>query len=234
MFDRARRFRGRVTSSPDPYPPVQADLLAECSRRQADLSHRVTTFIDVLYGLVVVISAESYHQLVTDDKYLHIKRGLPVVLALVFVYFTTIQSFVDFHLSEEDRPYRLLNVNKRGVDLRRFYLDVVIVGFYSFLIFRCHVLLNAPAGDLTAVFVTVPVIFALYILWGWLRDGTIFGSAYSPWLLLSAMGLYVVLAMGYDLLFGSGWVKNAAFLATALVVMLAYRWLNWAQNRVCP
>ncbi len=225
----ARRFRDRVTSSPAPYPDGTFEA---CGRRQTELSHRVTTLIDVLYGLVLVTGAESYHRIFTDGRYLHPDQGLPVWIAVVFVYFTTVQSFVDFHLSEEDRPYLLLDEGNRGVDLRRFYLDIVIVGFYSFLLLRCHVLLESAGGDLTAVFIALPAIFALYLLWGRFRDGSA-TRHYSPRLLKAMLAIYGVLAVAYPL-FDPSWVINAAFLAAALVLMVGYRWLNWAQNRVCP
>jgi hypothetical protein len=207
------------------------DIVRE--RRTMELSRQMTRLVDVLYALVLVQGAVYYRSLFTlSDEFHHPSRFLPVVLALILVYFTAIQSFIDYHLASEDQPYQILDEGKRGFDLWRFYLDILIVGIYSFLLLKCHVLLSDPGADLVPVFWTFPVIFALYLGWGELRRKAK-GSGDLPYkrtLLVVMLILYAFLAAGYAQT-ASGWRVNAGFLGGALALMLFYRWMNWAQNK---
>jgi hypothetical protein len=51
-------------------------------------------------------------------------------------------------------------------------------------------------------------------------------------LLWLCLAFYGVLAVAYKAI-ASGWIGNSAFLATALLAMFLYRWINWDQNRWC-
>jgi hypothetical protein len=202
-------------------------------RRQRDLSRQMTVLIDVVYALVLVQGAEAYRSLFTRaGEFEHISAVLPVALALALIYFTAIQSFIDYHFASEEQPYQFLHKTKRKNDLLRFYLDVLIVGLYSFVLLKCHVLLESPGGDLTLAFLTFPAIFLLYIVWGWFRKTAVSGTkqAYSPWLLLLFLGLYGLLTLVY-VCTANGWVGNSEFLFAALLLMIAYRLLNWRQKR---
>ena len=232
---RARIFlRRNLKPAGEPYEKTG------CESRQAEVSRQVTGLIDVLYGLVLVQGAVSYRAIfVEPGEFLHPPRFLPVVAALVLVYFIAVQSYVDFHLAAEGQPYRFLNKGKRRMDLWRFYLDILIVGLYSFLLLKCHPLIGSPDADLRPVFIAIPVIFVLYLLWGALRSGCSpfhgFATAqrYSPLLLFVFLVAFVFLA-GVYLLLPATWQVNAAFLSAALAIMAGYRWLNWNQNRYCP
>ncbi len=217
---------------------AELDPDADRERRQREISRQLTRLVDVLYALVLVQGAINYRALFTiGDEFLHPARALPVVLALALIYFTAIQSFVDYHLASEDQPYQLLDpdAGNRRVDLWRFYLDIVIVGLYSFLLLKCHVLIAAPGADLTPAFCALPAVFGLYLLWGALRGSTNPnpdknpGQRYRPILLAVCGVLYAVLAAAYIGL-ADGWLANAIFLGLALLIMVAYRWVNWSQN----
>jgi hypothetical protein len=206
-----------------------------CPQRQLELSRQLTRLIDVLYALVLVQGAVNYRALFTiGNEFSHPSQFLPVLLALILIYFTTIQSFIDYHFASEDQPYQLLNKDNRRNDLARFYLDVLIVGAYSFLLLKCHVLLAVPGADLTPVFVTYVAIFGLYLVWGWLRKSTADPKEqrYSPWLLGLVLIVYGGLWAGYTR-FSPDWIVNAAFLSGALLVMLVYRRVNWLQTSSC-
>lgn len=211
------------------------DEVDNCPQRQLELSRQLTRSIDVLYALVLVQGAVNYRSLFTmGDEFSHPSRFLPVTLALILIYFTTIQSFIDYHFASEDQPYQLLNRTNRGRDLARFYLDVLIVGAYSFLLLKCHVLLAAPGADLTPVFVAYAAIFGLYLVWGWLRKSTANPKEqrYSSWLLWLVLIVYGGLWAGYTRI-SPDWIVNAAFLSGALLVMLVYRRVNWIQTSSC-
>jgi uncharacterized membrane protein len=198
--------------------------------RQLEISRQMTRLIDVVYGLVLVQGAIFYRSLFTiGDKFHHFDQWAPVVAALVLIYFTAIQSFVDFHIASEEKPYRLLG-KKSGRNLTRFYLDVVIVGLYSFLLLKCHVLITDPGADLTPAFWAFPVIFVLYIVWGilrcWARPGGFQQESKRFLLLGGCLAAYLALAIVYANLSG-GWNTNLIFLLIALAVMLIYRGFNW-------
>jgi hypothetical protein len=229
------RFRGEVSAEGEPYSEAELQAEGGCVRRQRELSARLTGLVDVLYALVLVEGAVAYRSLfVTDEQFLHPEQFLPVVLALVLIFFTTIHSFIDYHLAAEDQPYQFLDKQRRRNDLGRFYLDVVIVGLYSFILLKCHVLLVSPSGDLAFAFFTFPVLFFLFIWWGELRKRTAPDrkQRYEPRLLFLFLCAYGLLAMGY-LTTARGWVANSVFLLAALLLMGLYRWLNWRQNRWC-
>src|SRR4051812_38420856 len=98
----------------------------EAQPRQLELSRQLTGLVDVLYALVLVEGAVAYRSLFSRGHEFLSWDSMPVLLALVFIYFTTIQSFTDYHLASEDQPYRFLSKARRRTDLWRFYLDVVI------------------------------------------------------------------------------------------------------------
>jgi hypothetical protein len=229
-----------VTTGDRTYDSADLDPEGGCGQRQRELSRQLTRLVDVLYALVLVQGAVYYRSLFTiGDKFSEFELFLPVVLALALTYFTAIQSFIDYHLASEDQPYRLLDSARRRRDLWRFYLDVVIVGLYSFILLKCHVLIADPAADLRAVFWALAVIFALYLIWGTLRwrakpdqKGSTTEQPYKPRLLWVCLGLYLGLAFAYAEMYG-GWIENSAFLGGALLIMAFYRWMNWSQNRTC-
>jgi hypothetical protein len=219
--------------------PFGADELkqeGDCGLRQREISRQMTRLVDVLYALVLVQGAINYSSIFTiGEEFRHLDRFAPVVLALLLIYFTAIQSFIDYHLASEAQPYRLLDGDRRRRDLLRFYLDVVTVGLYSFLLLKCHVLIQAPAADLGPVFWALVAMFLLYLVWGWLRQWTKPSQAAQPYgsgLLLVCLALYATLAIAYCLL-ADGWGGNAVFLAVALLIMCVYRWANWSQNQTC-
>jgi hypothetical protein len=206
---------------------------ADGGKLERELSQQLVRLVDVVYALVLVQGAVYYRRVFTNTDYFdHSTRFAPVVLALAFTYFLTIQSFVDYHLAAEDQPYYVLTKPKRAVDLVRFYLDVAIVGSYSLILLKAHVLIKDSAADISDVFWAIVGVFVLYIIWGELRRVTSIekGRPYRPWLLLLTLGLYLALAIVYTQEPG-GSLRNSASLAAALGVMLVYRGLNWPQNR---
>jgi hypothetical protein len=228
-------LRECLTTEGRKYEETELEDSDKGNSRQRDISRQLTVLIDVLYALVLVGGAEAYRSLFTrGDEFMHPSRFLPVVLALVLIYFTTIHSFIDYHLAAEDQPYQFLNKSKRKTDLKRFYLDVVIVGLYSFLLLKSHVLLTHSDANLTPVFWAMPAIFLLFLWWGRLRQKTAPGTnqPYSVRLLRFCTFLYWVLALAYTLT-SNGWIGNSEFLVAAFLIMAFYRWANWRQNRWC-
>lgn len=224
-----------LTTEGKRYTEVELKDADEGKAKQRNLSGQLVVLIDVLYALVLVGGAEAYRSLfTTGGEFRHVSRFLPVILALVLVYFTAIHSFIDYHFAAEDQPYQFLDKSKRRTDLWRFYLDVVIVGLYSFVLLKSHVLLNSPGADLAPVFFTFPAIFLLFLWWGSLRKETApdDDQPYRVWLLGLCLLSYGILALAYAAT-SNGWLGNSEFLFIALLIMIFYRWRNWRQNRWC-
>jgi hypothetical protein len=199
---------------------------------ERELSRQLVRLIDVMYALVLVQGAIYYRRIFTRADFFdlsHKANFIPVLLALILVYFTAIQSFVDFHLASETHFYRITLPVTRTVELARFYIDVLIVAIYSFLLLKFHVLIDARWADLSVAFWAFPVIAGLYALWGLLRRLGGGGGPYSLPLLLVLGLAYVVLALTYEDHPG-GWERNAICLGIALAVMLLYRMLNWPRS----
>jgi hypothetical protein len=214
-----------------------APYALDAGKREYDLSNQLVRLVDVVYALVLVQGAVYYRRVFTEPGYFsHSSRFGPVVLALILVYYITIQSFVDYHLAAEDQPYRILSADKRNVDLFRFYFDLVIVGSYSLFLLKCHPLIHEPGADIHVALWTLPGIFALYWIWGELRKFTseteenVRKRPYAPSLLLIMLVLFGVLAFAYGVEPG-GSLRNSCALAAGLVLMLVFRVLNWPQNR---
>jgi hypothetical protein len=228
------RFREGMTTEGKRYTEHELSAV-DCQQRQRELSGNLIGLIDVLYALVLVQGAVAYRSLFENgSEFLHLERCLPVVLALALIFFTAIHSFIDYHLAAADQPYQLLDKQKRQRDLLRFYLDIVIVGMYSFILLKCHVLLYNPGGDLLFAFLMFPALFLLFVGWGELRRRTAPGTRqpYDVRLLLFFFFAYGLLALAY-LLTSNGWIGNSEFLLAAFLLMGFYRWLNWRQNRWC-
>lgn len=234
-MSRLERFQNALTKQGGKYTTAELGTTDKCESRQRDLSRQLTVLVDVLYALVLVGGGEAYRSLFTrGHEFQHVSLFLPVSLALVLIYFTAIHSFIDYHLASEDQPYQFLSKSRRKWDLSRFYLDVVIVGSYSFMLLKSHVLLDSPGADLSPVFLSLPAIFVLFIVWGALRARTAADAqpSYDPRLLFLCCALYLLLGTAYAET-PNGWIGNSEFLGAALLIMGFYRWMNWRQNRWC-
>lgn len=240
-----RSLTAKLVADGGSYKGRELEPEGGCDQRQREISRQMTRLVDVLYALVLVQGAINYSFIFTaGGELLTPERSVPVVLALLLIYFIAIQSFIDYHLASEVQPYRLLDGQRRRNDLTRFYLDVVIVGLYSFFLLRCHVLIADPAANLAAVFIGLAAMFLLYLLWGELRwwtkpdkpeEESGKGDEHLPYrrgLLVVGGVLYAILAVAYILL-AEGWEGNVIFLLIALALMVVYRAMNWSQNRTC-
>lgn len=211
-------------------------MTSTCAQRELELSRQFTRLVDVIYALVLVQSAINFRAVFTlPEEFLHLRTFLPVLLALILVYVTAIQSFIDYHMAAEDQPYQFLTKKKRAIDLGRLYLDIAIVASFSFMLLKSHVLIYAPAASITPLLVALPIIFVLFLIWGTLREcvAVADASSYNPWFIVAFCLIYAVLAEVYILGGSSSWSRNAIFLAIAIGLMVVYRALNWGQNPTC-
>lgn len=208
------------------------------TQRELELSRQFTRLVDVIYALVLVQGAINFRAVFTlPGEFRHPHTVLPVLLSLILVYATAIQSFVDYHIASENQPYQFLTKKKRTVDLVRLYVDIAIVASFSFILLKSHVLIFTPSASITPILVALPIVFVLFVIWGVLREFTaalpVPSHNPNPWLLVAFFCFYSVLAEVYILGGNSSWSRNTIFLTIAIGLMVAYRALNWQQNPTC-
>lgn len=196
------------------------------------MSSQLVRLIDLLFALVLVQGAVHYRSVFGVPSHI----GLQVVLALLLVYYTVVRSFIDWHIAMESAPYRIMRSQCRTSELRRVYVDFLIVALYSFMLLKAHVLLTAPDAGLRLFFWSFPVLYALYLVWGWLRARAYHVQQFSERLLVLCLGLSIVLAAAYEAIFGTTAAGrrtvNSVALASALVLMACFRHFNWRQQPV--
>jgi hypothetical protein len=97
---------------------------------------------------------------------------LTVALALAAIYFTTIQSFIDWHVAMERDPYLVewdYDPWPRTLERLRFAVDLLVVMTYAFLVVNAVPLINDPDASLAVFLAGFPAILALYLVWAVLR-----------------------------------------------------------------
>jgi hypothetical protein len=199
-------------------------------------SQQLVGIIDILLGLTLVEGALAFRGMFTQGS----NANVPAVVAMVLVYYTAVRSFVEWHVAMETYRYRVLTDGCRTSELRRVFLDFVIMASYSFLILRSHVLIEKPDSDLTAIAIAYPAIYFAYIVWGELLKEAYAGRGYSqqfrPRLILLMCFLSSLLCVAYVVGRHHEWLGadlkdlNTAFLVAELALMLWFRHKSWSQQ----
>jgi hypothetical protein len=216
-------------------PKERTSALDEAELRA---SQQLVGIIDVLLGLTLVEGALGFRSMFTEGS----SANVPAVVAMVLVYYTAVRSFVDWHLAMETYRYRVLTEDRRGSELRRVFLDFMIMASYSFLILRTHVLIGKPGSDLTAVAITYPAVYLAYLVWGELVKKA-YPIMWCPGqfrrrLLVVTFLVSGVLLVAYQAGYQQGWLGtdqkdfNTVFLSGELVLMLWFRHKNWSQQTI--
>ncbi len=125
----------------------------------------------------------------------------------------------------------------RRTELGRVILDFLIMGSYSFLLLRCHALIQHQDANLLAVAIAYVAIYGLYSLWGVLlrRPYPAKGEPLRVGLPLTAMAVAAVLVILYSFGHPNHWTSsqrafNIYFLVAELLLVLGFRKLNWRQQ----
>lgn len=220
-----------------PTEPQQADR---------DASEKLVDLIDILFALVLGLPV-----LIGTDVFTHPgSHGAPIILAFVTGTYVVVRSYVDWHISMEDAPYWIRTSTDsswllsagRSWELRRVYVDFVIVLAYVLMFLFTDPLVKSPGADIGRLLFILVVIQLLYLVWGALRRRTygggheyLFGSITKAALgLLALWGAYRV-SRDHGLLFGGhGTARNDVAIIAALIITLAYRRANWREMRIPP
>jgi hypothetical protein len=197
-------------------------------------SERLVSLIDLLFALVLTLPVVVSQDVVRAPWH----GNIPVVLALVLGYYVVIRSYIDWHVAMEDAPYWIRSGSHKSAELRRVYVDFLIVMAYVLLLLSTKDLTTNPDSDIGEFLSLFFVVFALYLVWGALRS-----FAYGPlhefrWLTLA------IALIGFAAIWGAyrldrnqvRWLHNHTTLNTvALVLAFAmystYRMRNWREMR---
>jgi hypothetical protein len=200
--------------------------LDENLRRTSDHLVRGVDFLFALtLGQGILLFGDYWRDPLTSQH-------LTATVALVTIYVTTIQSFIDWHLAMERDPYRIGWDNKfrdRTGERLRFTTDLLIVATYAFLLLNAVPLITEPDGSLNILLAGFPTVFAFYLLW-WILRHQQYPDVGSPLPMVGALIAFLVLygiyRGGRDCVLGGGAQSNNISLLIALAVTLAYRVVN--------
>jgi len=198
-------------------------------------SQRVVGLIDLLFALVLTLPVATSENVVREPWH----SNVAVVAALALGYYVVVRSFIDWHIAMEDAPYWIRTSSQRSWELRRVYVDCLIVMAYVLLFLSAKSLASSPSGDLGEYLLLFVVIFGLYVTWGQLRHVAYESQHEFRWGTLAvALAGFAALWGAYRIehdhvhwLSGHGEARNVTALALAFLVYASYRFRNWKEMR---
>jgi cation transport ATPase len=201
-----------------------------------EASQRLVDLIDILFALVLGLPV-----LIGEDVFLHPgSHGAPVMLAYITGYYVVVRSYVDWHIAMEDAPYWIRTSAGRTWELRRVYVDFLIVIAYVMMFLSTRPLLKSPGADIGLFLSVVAVIPVLYLAWGALRRMAYGGGheylartmTKAAVALFAVWGAYRFSREHGSWLGGHGTLRNDIAITVSLIIVLAYRRANWHEMRI--
>ena len=200
------------------------------STSPAELSDKIVRLIQVLFGVILAQGILRNSDLVTSP---FAAANIVATIGFVSLYFTTVRSWIDWHLTMTKYPYDIrLGSPHRSTEMFRIWADVLFVVTYAYLLFTVEPLIGNPNADLLPHLQGYAVLFTLYLTSGLLRRRH-YGNAAGQVRAISIFGsLYVLLVAAYwgvtrqagmgDTAFEMG-VLNGFALVMIFTVTYAYR-----------
>ncbi len=210
---------------------------AQMSQKQEKVSDQMITLIQVIFGFVLAQAFAGY-SVVVLSPWAHVVA----FAALVAIFITTILSWIDWHTTMVEMPYKLYQAFwPRLAEEVRVLLDLLVVSIYAFAILSIDPLTQHTDGDATKYVWSYAAVFAAYVISGLLRRFTYPAPsafhghpASHTWLLVGFTVLYVVLALAYSGLrhidHGLLTALNLLTIAIALALMVAFRVIHAVQR----
>src|SRR6266853_75639 len=157
---------------------------------QQRISDQLVRLVQVFFALVLGQSLVLFKDVLLDP---FAPNHRLAALAWGTVVYTTVASWVDWHVVMARRPYD----TRQLVDRYRIYSDVVIGGLYAYLLFTIEPLTCNAAGLLFNHLLGYPLLFVLYLSSGFLRRVVHGKGASKPVPLFIGLGAYVILLFVY-------------------------------------
>lgn len=202
----------------------------EPEQRTKNISDQLVRLVQVFFGVVAGQGLVLYRDVVTSPlRHEHIVA----TLALFSIYVMIVWSWIDWNSSMEDHPYdfRTRAQNRVGrwqtrAERWRFYCDIAIVVFYSYMLFQVWPVRAMPDGDMRYLLLGYPLVYALYFVSGELRILRYGELASNLRPILEFLAAFVCLLVSYILLWrtlmSAFWLICLA-LGTAICLTRLYR-----------
>ena len=197
--------------------------------RDRRISDQLVRLVQIFFGLVLAQGLLLHREVVLHP----IANGHWVAsIALGTLYFTTVLSWIDWHVTMEARPYNFNPRNKyRVTEQLRLGLDVIVVVIYAYLTFSIQEFSSDPDAWIGTYLLGYPAVFFAYLLSGLARRRAHGALATNPMSIVAFGLLYAALSWWYWTLYrsfsASHWVDmrwlNTAILLSVLALMLGYR-----------
>lgn len=200
----------------------------------SELSDKIVRLIQVFFGVILAQGILRNDELLTSP---FSPQNLVATLAFASLYFTTVRSWIDWHLTMTKYPYDVrLHSPHRSTEMLRIWADLGFVITYAYLLFTAEALIGSPSADLLPHLFGYAVLFALYLTSGLLRRRH-YGNAAGQIRAISIFGsLYMLTVATYWVFFhesGASTTAAAEWLngATLLVIFsLTYTYRSYRQQ----
>jgi len=195
----------------------------------AELSDKIVRLIQVLFGVILAQGILRNSELVASP---FASANLAAAIGFASLYFTTVRSWIDWHLTMTKYPYDVrLTSPHRSTEMMRIWTDIGFVLTYAYMLFTIERLIGNPDADLLPHLEGYAVLFSLYLASGLLRRRHYGSSAGQVQAILIFGSMYLLLVAGYwllgrevGLLNGSyaSWLNTVALLVI-FTIAYAYR-----------
>ena len=187
---------------------------------QQKVSDQLVRLVQMFFALVLGQSLLLFKDVLLDP---FTASHWLAALAWATVFYTTVASWVDWHVLMVRRPYD----TRQLVDRFRFYSDVGIATLYAYLLFTIQPLVGNPSGDLSRHLLGYSLVFVLYLASGFLRRWTHGKGASKPKPLFIGLAAYTGLLIAYCQVRARTLLDpvalNTIALAGAFLLMFGYR-----------
>jgi hypothetical protein len=203
----------------------------QLDEKQKRISDHLVRLVQVYFGVVVAQSLVLYHEVVVSPfDHDHVAAAL----ALASIYVMIVWSWIDWNTTMELRPYdfrpRSATPFERFVEHSerfRLYADIAIVTLYAYVLFQVAPLVGHSDADMRYLLLGYPIVFALYLISGFLRIIRYGPKASNVRPIVEYLGVFLAVFGLYVLLRGTRlsefWLNCIALIAT-VVATRAYRY----------
>ena len=182
------------------------------------LSDQLVRLVQVVFALVLGQSLVVFKVVLLDP----VTHWL-AAFAWSSVFYTTVASWIDWHVVMAHRPYD----TRQLLDRLRIYSDVIIAIIYAYLLFTIEPLIDTPRATLAYHLVGYPLVFGFYLASGLLRRRVHGKRASKPLPMIYACVAYAALWYAYVAVRTATWldmtVLNGIAIGMAVVLMFGYR-----------
>lgn len=196
------------------------------------VSDQLIKLPEFVFALVIAQSLVAYRVVIVDPfPRGNLAEHSVAVVALFVVYFTTVMSWYDWHLTMVDRPYDMRRYGR--TEWVRLGADMGIVVLYAYLLFTIAPFQSVPSADIWRHLLGYPLVFVVYWVSGVTRRRTYGPQASNLKPILEFMLALALLAVFYRAVWRlapATWL-NIVSLLSFLFVVWWYRRERKAETR---